>query len=284
MVYSNTLRQKESEQSPGGAIPPRVSSSLKHRQLSRSKIELFLECPRCFYDDVAQNRHRPSGPPFTLNNAVDALLKAEFDLYRAAGTPHPIFASVGLEAIPLAHPQINQWRANRVGVRWKDAVTDWALYGAIDDAWETAAHTVLVADYKATARRDEVTEANLYPGYKRQVEVYQFLLEQQGLIVEPRAYFVYANGISSGRAFGGTLTFRTTLLPYDADHSWVLGTFRAAVSLIRNGARPVSADTCQWCQYVARTSEETTHPVALGRETPSYLKHVEEFGCSKFSG
>jgi hypothetical protein len=251
MVHSNTLRQKESEESPGGATPPRVSSSLKHRQLSRSKIELFLECPRCFYDDVARNRPRPGGPPFTLNNAVDALLKAEFDLYRDSGTPHPIFATVGLEAIPLAHPQIGDWRANRTGVRWKDPVTDWTLYGAIDDAWETAAHTVLVADYKATARRDEVTEANLYPSYQRQVEVYQFLLEQQGLTVEPRAYFVYANGISSGRAFGGTLSFRTTLLPYDADRSWVLGAFRAAVSLILRAVRPAPADECQWCQYVA---------------------------------
>jgi hypothetical protein len=69
--------------------------------------------------------------------------------------------------------------------------------------------------------------------------------------VEPRAYFVYANGISSGRAFGGTLSFRTTLLPYDADRSWVLGAFRAAVSLILRAVRPAPADECQWCQYVA---------------------------------
>ncbi|MGC1929842.1 MAG: PD-(D/E)XK nuclease family protein [Candidatus Nitrosopolaris sp.] len=223
--------------------------------MSRTKIELFRECARCFYDDVALNQRRPSGPPFTLNNAVDTLLKAEFDLHRAAGTPHPIFATVGLEAIPLAHPQINDWRTNRTGVRWKDPVTDWTLYGAIDDAWETPTHTVLVADYKATARRDGVTEANLYPSYRHQVEVYQFLLEQQGLTVGSRAYFLYANGISSGRVFGSTLAFRTTLLSYDADRSWVLATFRAAVSLIVNGVRPPPTATCPWCQYVARASQ-----------------------------
>ena len=53
---------------------------------------------------------------------------------------------------------------------------------------------MIVADYKATARRGDVSEANLYPGYKRQLEVYQFLLAQQGLAVESRCWFVYANG------------------------------------------------------------------------------------------
>ena len=45
------------------------SRSLQRRQLSRSKIELFIACPRCFWLDVARGIPRPSGPPFTLNNA-----------------------------------------------------------------------------------------------------------------------------------------------------------------------------------------------------------------------
>ena len=56
--------------------------------LSRSKVELFLECARCFYLDRRLGITRPSGPPYTLNSAVDTLLKKEFDAYRAAGTPH----------------------------------------------------------------------------------------------------------------------------------------------------------------------------------------------------
>jgi hypothetical protein len=39
-------------------------------ELSRSKIELYLDCPRCFYEDVVSGIKRPGGPPFTLNNAV----------------------------------------------------------------------------------------------------------------------------------------------------------------------------------------------------------------------
>ena len=48
-------------------------------KISRSKIDLFLECPRCFYLDVVKKIKRPPGFPFNLNNAVDMLLKKEFN-------------------------------------------------------------------------------------------------------------------------------------------------------------------------------------------------------------
>ena len=53
-------------------------------RLSRSKIALFMECPRCFYIDNVLGVARPPGFPFNLNSAVDALLKKEFDALRPA--------------------------------------------------------------------------------------------------------------------------------------------------------------------------------------------------------
>ena len=51
-------------------------------KFSRSKVELFMECPKCFYIDRVKGVSRPSGFTFSLNNAVDALFKKEFDDYR----------------------------------------------------------------------------------------------------------------------------------------------------------------------------------------------------------
>ena len=48
-------------------------------KLSRTKIELFTGCPRCFFLDRRLGISRPGFPAFTLNNAVDYLLKKEFD-------------------------------------------------------------------------------------------------------------------------------------------------------------------------------------------------------------
>src|SRR3989339_1664927 len=59
-------------------------------RLSRSKIDLFIKCPRCFYLDRKLGVGQPPGYPFSLNSAVDKLLKKEFDIHRANNTSHPL--------------------------------------------------------------------------------------------------------------------------------------------------------------------------------------------------
>jgi hypothetical protein len=46
------------------------AKSDKHFPLSRTKVELFLDCPRCFYLDRRLGIGRPAGFPFNLNSAV----------------------------------------------------------------------------------------------------------------------------------------------------------------------------------------------------------------------
>ncbi|MGH8248319.1 MAG: PD-(D/E)XK nuclease family protein, partial [Gammaproteobacteria bacterium] len=76
--------------------------SAKPFRLSRSKVELFVACPRCFYLDRRLGVAPPSGPPFNLNSAVDELLKREFDTYRKLSQPHPLMERSGVDAIPYA--------------------------------------------------------------------------------------------------------------------------------------------------------------------------------------
>jgi hypothetical protein len=228
------------------------SRSLQRRQLSRSKIELFIDCPRCFWLDVAHGIPRPSGPPFTLNNAVDALMKAEFDQFRAAGKPHPLFASVGLDAVPYRHADLDRWRHNFTGVRWKDEATGWTLFGAVDDLWQARSGELMVADYKATARAEMPTTRTLYDSYRRQMDVYQYLVRRQGLEVSNRGWFVYTNGDGRAGQFGGKLCFTTALVPYDGDDAWVLDAFRHAVAMIGQAKPPGAKEDCEYCGYVAR--------------------------------
>ena len=229
-----------------------TSRSLQRRQLSRSKIDLFIECPRCLYLDVARGIRRPSGPPFTLNNAVDALMKAEFDRYRASREPHPLFAAVGLDAIPFAHADLERWRHNFTGVRWTDPDTGWTLCGAVDDLWQAPGGELIVADYKATARAEAPTTERLYPSYRRQMDVYQFLVRRQGFEVNDRGWFVFANGDGRAAAFGDKLCFTTSMVPYVGNDAWVLDTFRRAVATIEGGILPAAAEGCEYCAYVTQ--------------------------------
>jgi len=95
------------------------SASKTPYRISRSKIDLFIECPRCFYLDQRMGVPRPSGFPFTLNNAVDELLKREFDSYRDAETAHPLMKEYGIDAVPFKHEKMEEWRdAMRRGVQF----------------------------------------------------------------------------------------------------------------------------------------------------------------------
>ncbi|MGH8129716.1 MAG: PD-(D/E)XK nuclease family protein [Steroidobacteraceae bacterium] len=231
-----------------------TSRSLQRRQLSRSKIDLFVECPRCLYLDVARGIPRPSGPPFTLNNAVDALMKAEFDRYRAAREPHPLFTGVGLDAVPFAHAELDRWRHNFTGVRWLDDATGWTLFGAIDDLWQARSGELIVADYKATSRTEMPTAQTLYPSYRRQMDVYQFLVRRQGFEVSNRGWFVYTNGDGRAGQFGDKLCFTTAMVPYDGNDDWVLDTFRRAAATVESGNLPRSGEDCKYCAYVSTAS------------------------------
>ena len=63
--------------------------SEKPFKLSRSKVDNFVSCKRCFYIDRRLGVGQPPGFPFNINSAVDELLKKEFDQYRKKGEPHP---------------------------------------------------------------------------------------------------------------------------------------------------------------------------------------------------
>jgi len=222
--------------------------------LSRSKVELFLDCPRCFYLDRRLGIGRPAGFPFNLNSAVDALLKKEFDGYRAREEPHPLMLQAGLDAVPHRHPELETWRSNFKGVRALHERTNLELYGAIDDLWrDRASGELIVADYKATSKAGEVgIDADWQISYKRQMEFYQWLLRRRGHRVAKRGWFVYCNGKRDAPAFNARLEFTVRLLPYDGDDGWVDGALAGIRDTLSAPTPPGAGDGCEYCDYVAR--------------------------------
>jgi len=147
-------------------------------KLSRSKLELFLDCPKCFYLDNKLGTKRPTGFPFNINSAIDHLLKKEFDIHRANGDSHPLIKKYGVDAKPVQHEKLDIWREHFVGVEYTHPKTGMTISSAIDDLWINSKDEYIVIDYKATAVNDkiEALEKDHHEGYKRQMEIYQWLL------------------------------------------------------------------------------------------------------------
>jgi len=222
-------------------------------KVSRSKLDLFLECPRCFYFDRRLGVGRPPGFPFALNSAVDHLLKLEFDIHRANGTKHPLIEKYGVDARPVPHKDLEKWRHNFTGVQYLHKPTNFLVTGAIDDLWQNSKKEYIVVDYKSTSKGEEITELNKawQDGYKRQMEVYQWLLRQNGYTVSDTGYFVYCNGQTDRKAFDGKLEFDVTLIAYKGDDAWVEKALLKAHKCLNGDKIAKPGKDCDYCSYVA---------------------------------
>lgn len=221
-------------------------------KLSRTKIDLFIQCPRCFYLDRRLGVARPPGFPFALNSAVDTLLKKEFDISRANGEPHPLIKQYGIDAIPIVHDNLNEWRNNFKGVQYLHEPTNLLITGAIDDLWQNSKGEYIVVDYKSTSKNEEITKLDKewQDGYKRQMEIYQWLLRKNGCQVSDIGYFVYCNGKTDLEAFDKKLEFDVTLVSYEGNDAWVEKAIANIYTCLRGDKIPSAAESCDYCAYV----------------------------------
>lgn len=249
----NYWRERSRPYQPGQTTPFKVS---------RSKIELFMQCPRCFWLDARLKIKRPDSPPFNINKAIDELFKREFDAYRLKAEPHPIMIENGIDAIPYVHEQLDEWRETFVGVQFLHQATNLLVFGAPDDLWVNPGGAVIVVDYKATAKDKEVTiDAGWQISYKRQIEVYQWLLRQNGLTVHNTGYFVYTNARGDLEGFNDKVEFKTKLIPYVGNDAWIEPILLRMKECMDGEMPPVGESImggeCEFCSYARQRAELT---------------------------
>ncbi|MFA5090112.1 MAG: PD-(D/E)XK nuclease family protein [Candidatus Omnitrophota bacterium] len=219
-------------------------------KLSRSKLELFLDCPRCFWLDLNKGIKRPAPAPYTINSAIDKLLKDEFDLCREKGVAHYVMAKYNINAVPYKCPQIDTWRHNFTGIQFQHKEADFLVYGAIDDVWINREEELMVVDYKSTGAK----EYKIYDSYKRQMEVYQWLLMKNGFKVSRTGYFLFAKVNKDNGFAAGKLSFDFFLEAQEGDNSWVESAIFSARKSV-DGPIPQPKNECAYCQF-ARESEK----------------------------
>jgi len=221
--------------------------------ISRSKIDLFLECPRCFYLDRKLGLGRPGMPGFSLNSAVDALLKNEFDLLRKNGQKHELMEKYEIDAIPFNHPDLPIWRDDvyrYVGASVLHKMTNLLICGIIDDVWINKKEELIIVDYKSTSTSAEISLEDEYKrGYKKQMEVYQWIFRKMGFKVSKTGYFVYANAGKNRDKFDARLEFELQIISHKGDTSWIEPTVVEIKKTLESEAIPESNTNCEYCMY-----------------------------------
>ena len=209
-------------------------------EVSRYQIESFTKCPACFWMNRVKGIKFPGMPGFLLNTATDTLLKKDFDYYRQLQQPHPFMIKNGLDhLVPFQHEDFEQWtKALQLGFRTEHPSTNLIIGGGLDDVWHDRANDQLfIVDYKSTASRANedktalaaITLEGAYKkGYKRQMEIYQWIMRQNEFNVSDTVYFVYVNGdqhfedgMLKNEADHAVMRFDVQLIEYQGDDSWI---------------------------------------------------------------
>ena len=220
-------------------------------RLSRSKIELYIECPRCFYFDVVLKKSRPSSFPLNINNAIDVLLKREFDKYREMALPHPIQKDELSDFLPAKYHMLDTWRnVQKGGLSFGNPSDGFTYFGVIDDLWVNRKGQFAIADYKSTAKQKPVLEIPEWAsGYARQLSFYNYLLKKNGVESCNTGFLVYATALTSELSFENQLKFSTNAICLELDDEWIEPTFDSIQVLLKNNMIPEHSESCKYCRF-----------------------------------
>ena len=236
-------------------------------ELSRSRIENFVKCPACFYLVQVKDIKFPSIPVFNINEATDILLKRDFDGCREAGVSHPYLESQGYgHMIPFKHDDFELWTQSlHFGAEGRfhtiHEATNLKIGGGLDDVWlNTETNKLHIVDYKSTSQKSAgkilTLDDKWKAAYKRQMDLYIWIMGQKGFDVSDLGYFLYCDGDRfTDQPFLGEIAanmcFKMSLLPYTSNQDWIEPTLQRIHKTLHATSCPEHSLYCEYGTFLA---------------------------------
>ncbi len=208
--------------------------------LSPTTLNLYKECPRCFWLHF-HGCKRPDAPFPSLPNGMDRILKEHFDGFRDRGILPPELRA--LEGIKLFENEslLKSWRNNLQGIRWKhpDGHT---ILGAVDNILQSG-NKLIVLDYKTRGYPPRETTADYY---QDQMDAYNFLLRKNGYETEDFAFLLFYH---PDKVTGdGTISFHADLHKMRVFPENTAGRIAEALTVLSGDIPEINPD-CEFCMW-----------------------------------
>ncbi len=213
-------------------------------RLSASALSLYMECPKCFWLQKINGIHRPS-QIFALQSNFDRILKSYFDKFREKNEL-PTELKNKVEGMLFSDKELlEKWRnALRPTLKYRHPkYPDFSLAGGIDDCLFDGKYYIPL-DFKTTG--SSRFEENSEKYYQHQLDIYNFLLEENGYKTKGMAYLVYYK--PEEVAGEGLMKFQIVVKKMETDHKRALRLFEDAIELLQN-PMPKSHSDCQFCSW-----------------------------------
>lgn len=221
----------------------------KQIKLSPSTLNLFIDCPRCFWLQIVKGVKRPEFAFPSLPSGMDKVLKVHFDRFMSKGLLPPELAKeecVGGSCKLFSDKEKLQiWRNNLKGISYKDDKSGVILRGAVDNILVKGLK-LIVLDYKT---RGFPLKEDTASHYQLQMNVYNYLLRKNGYNTEDFGYllFYYPKEVLDD----GSVVFDTSLVEMKVDVDAAEKVFKKAVKCLE-GDIPKSSKECKFCEYAGK--------------------------------
>ena len=235
-------------------------------EISRSRIQNFLNCPACFYLIQVKGIKFPSIPSYNINEATDVLLKRDFNKYRGKDNTHPFLEHMGLKhLIPFDHPEFELWTQSlHFGAKGRmnciHNESNLKVGGGLDDIWlNTETNKLHIVDYKSTSQKSSGKIISLddpwKEPYKRQMDLYVWIMRRKGFSVSSIGYFLYCDGDRfSDYSFlslkQANMIFKMSLLEYKIDDSWIETTLLEIKECLNFSSCPSHKSSCEYGAFL----------------------------------
>jgi len=210
-------------------------------KLSPSSLNLFLECPRCFWLQLVKKERRPPTPFPSLPNGMDMILKTHFDNFMEKNKLPPELKELKGYKLFKDKEILKIWRSNFKGIQYLDKKSNILLRGAVDNIL-TKKDKLIVLDYKT---RGYPVKEDTHEHYINQMDLYNFLLRKNKYKTEDYTYliFYYPNKVTET----GEVIFDTKLIKVKTSPKRGEKVFKEAIKVLQ-GKEPKESKDCGFCK------------------------------------
>jgi hypothetical protein len=205
--------------------------------LSPSTLNIYRECPRCFYLHMRYEIKRPRGPMPSIATGLDSVFKKYFGYYRSTGE------------LP---PDLKQEMSGHLIEKLKPAYyynikPGYTIMGRLDDCLVTDEGRYVPLDHKTRAS----PASGVHPAYQLQMEVYCLLLDGNGLKAGDRAYLIYYYPLNVSPEEGPkNITFGLDIKRVDVDVGHAREVIERAIDCLESPDIPEPSPECEYCRWV----------------------------------
>ncbi len=219
-------------------------------KLSPSSLNIFLECPRCFWLQMNRRIKRPRGIFPSLPGGMDLVIKKYFDKYRIKDELPPeikgrvegkLFNNLAL---------LERWRSWRTtDLRYEDKPLNVSLSGALDDCLVDGNYYIPL-DYKT---RGSALKGDPRKYYQNQLDCYCLMLESKGYRTKGISYLLYY--YPQFVKENGIVKFEVKPIKIETNIKTAERTVKNAIELLSEKDMPQPGPNCEYCNWLNKRNQ-----------------------------